>query len=55
MNTEVKKQHYVWRYYLNPWKKNPKEKKIWTYIFEANKVDNVSLMDVAQESFFYKM
>ena len=55
MNTEVKKQHYVWRYYLNPWKKNPKEKKIWTYIFEANKVDYVSLMDVAQESYFYKM
>lgn len=55
MNTEVKKQHYVWRYYLNPWKKNLKEKKIWTYIFEANKVDYVSLMDVAQESFFYKM
>lgn len=55
MNTEVKKQHYVWRYYLNPWKKNFKEKKIWTYIFEANKVDYVSLMDVAQESYFYKM
>ena len=31
MNTEVKKQHYVWRYYLNPWKKNLKEKKIWVH------------------------
>lgn len=49
------KQHYVWRYYFNPWKLEPHDKKIWTYIFEAKKVDYISLMGVAQESFFYKM
>lgn len=55
MNTNVKKQHYVWRNYLSPWKLNPKEKKIWTYVFETNKVKYISLMGVAQESYFYKM
>lgn len=55
MNTKTKKQHYVWRYYLNPWKLNSREKEIWTYIIEINKVDYISLMGVAQESYFYKM
>lgn len=55
MNTETKKQHYVWRHYLSPWKLNSKEKKIWTYIIEATKLDYISLMGVAQESYFYKM
>ena len=55
MNMEAKKQHYVWRRYLNPWKQNPEDKKIWTFIIKYNKVDYVSLMDVAQASYFYKM
>ena len=55
MNTETKKQHYVWRKYLNPWKLRPEEKKVWTYIIKTNKVEYISLMDVAQESYFYKM
>ena len=55
MNTDTKKQHYVWRKYLNPWKQSPEERKVWTYIIKANKVEYISLMDVAQESYFYKM
>jgi hypothetical protein len=55
MNTDTKKQHYVWRKYLNPWKLSPEERKVWTYIIKANKVEYISLMDVAQESYFYKM
>lgn len=55
MNTETKKQHYVWRKYLNPWKLNTEEKKVWTLIIKTSKVDNISLMDVAQASYFYKM
>ncbi len=55
MNTATKKQHYVWRKYLNPWKLSPEERKVWTYIIKSNKVEYISLMDVAQESYFYKM
>lgn len=55
MNTETKKQHYVWRKYLNPWKTSPEERKVWTYIIKTNKIEYISLMDVAQESYFYKM
>lgn len=55
MNTETKKQHYVWRKYLNPWKLNTEDRKIWTLIIKHNKVAYVSLMDVAQASYFYKM
>ena len=36
MNTETKKQHYVWRKYLNPWKLSPEERKVWTYIIKTN-------------------
>ena len=55
MNTDTKKQHYVWRKYLNPWKLNAEEKKVWTLIIKTSKVDYISLMDVAQASYFYKM
>ena len=55
MNTETKKQHYVWRKYLNPLKQRKEDKKVWTYIIKTNKVEYISLMDVAQESYFYKM
>lgn len=55
MNTNTKKQHYVWRKYLNPWKLNTEEKRLWTLIIKTNKVDYISLMDVAQSSNFYKI
>lgn len=55
MNTETKKQHYVWRKYLNPWKLSAEEKKVWTLIIKTSKVDYISLMDVAQASYFYKI
>ncbi len=51
----TKKQHYIWRRYLNPWKNSPEDKHIWTGFIQTKEVKNVALMGVGQSSFFYKM
>ena len=48
----VKRQHYVWRYYLKPW---AEKESIWAYLKETNKLIASSLMGVAQEKYFYKL
>jgi hypothetical protein len=48
----VKRQHYVWRAYLRPWAKN---ERIWTNFKQLNKIQQPSLMGVAQEKYFYKL
>lgn len=56
MSTDItKKQHYIWRRYLNPWKNNPDDKQIWTGFIQTKEVKKVALMGVGQSSFFYKM
>lgn len=55
MSTDItKKQHYIWRRYLNPWKNNPDDKQIWTGFIQTREVKKVALMGVGQSSFFYK-
>ncbi len=55
MSTDItKKQHYIWRRYLNPWKNNPDDKQIWTGFIQTREVKKVTLMGVGQSSFFYK-
>ncbi len=51
----TKKQHYVWRHYLSTWKNNPDDKGIWTGLLEQKVIRKISLMDVAQKSYFYKL
>lgn len=48
----VKRQHYVWRYYLRPWARNDN---IWAYLKETDKIIKSDLMGVAQEKYFYKL
>lgn len=56
MSTDItKKQHYVWRKYLNAWKVNPDDKDIWTGFIQSKEVKKVALMSVAQSSYFYKL
>lgn len=56
MSTDVtKKQHYVWRRYLNAWKVTPDDKDIWTGFLLSKEVKKVALMGVAQSSYFYKL
>ncbi len=49
-----RKQHYVSRKYLKAWADDTK-KKIWAKIISEDAVKIVSLMDVAQESYFYEI
>ncbi len=49
-----RKQHYVSRKYLKAWADDNK-KKIWAKIISEDAVKKVSLMDVAQESYFYEI
>ena len=56
MSTDItKKQHYVWRKYLNAWKVNQDDKDIWTGFIQSKEVKKVALMSVAQSSYFYKL
>ena len=56
MNTQItKKQHYVWRRYLNAWKNAKEDKEIWTGFLQSKEVKKVALMSVAQSSYFYKL
>lgn len=48
----VKRQHYVWRYYLRPL---ADKESIWTYLKETDKLIKSDLMGVAQEKYFYKL
>lgn len=50
MGNIIKKQHYVWRKYLEPWVINDK---IWCQ--RDNKVFSSSLMGVANEAYFYEI
>lgn len=50
MNTDKIHQHYVWKKYLKPWATN---NKIWCK--RHNSVFNVSLNNIAQEKFFYRI
>ena len=51
----TKRQHYVWRNYLKPWKLSENDAGIWTLLKERSKVAIISLMDVGQGSYFYKV
>lgn len=51
----TKKQHYVWRHYLSAWKNAHDDKTVWAGIIEKNSVLKLSLMDIAQSSYFYKL
>lgn len=55
MSTFVKNQHYVWRRYLKPWSVEEKGEQICTYFICQNKIGITSLMNVAQERFFYEI
>ena len=55
MSTLVKKQHYVWRSYLKPWSIKECGKQICTYYIDENKICATSLMNIAQERFFYEI
>lgn len=48
----VKRQHYVWRYYLRTW---AYKESIWTYLKETDEIIKSDLMGVAQEKYFYKL
>lgn len=50
MNIEVKKQHYVWEFYLKAWGKNDQ---IWCR--RAGKIFQSSTENVAQERYFYEI
>jgi len=50
MGNIIKKQHYVWRKYLEPWAQNDK---IWCQ--RGNKVFSSSLMGIANETYFYEV
>lgn len=50
MSDLKKRQHYVWRHYLQPWADN---ENIWTYFKELDKIAKPGLMGVAQEKYFY--
>lgn len=51
----TKRQHYVWRRYLRPWKQNPNDKGLWTCLLEHKKIAVIGEVDVAQASYFYKI
>lgn len=55
MSTLVKNQHYVWRSYLKPWSVGEKGEQICTYFINQNKIGVTSLMNIAQERFFYEI
>lgn len=46
---DIKRQHYVWRFYLKPWTNS---NKIWC--MRNNSIFNTTLMNIAQEKYFYK-
>jgi hypothetical protein len=48
----VKRQHYVWRKYLQAWSYKGQ---IFTLLKEKNEVKNIGLMGVAQERYFYRL
>jgi hypothetical protein len=52
MSSKVKRQHYVWRYYLRAW---ANQETIWTHFKELRKIEKASLMGVAQEKYFYQL
>ena len=55
MNVLVKNQHYVWRTYLRPWSIREDGKQINTYFIDKKEMGVTSLMNVAQERFFYEI
>lgn len=55
MSEIIKNQHYVWRRYLKPWTIKEKGKQIYTYLIDNNEIGKTSLMNVAQERFFYEI
>lgn len=52
MSDIKKRQHYVWRAYLRNWSD---QENIWTFFKELNKIERTTLMNVAQEKYFYKL
>lgn len=48
----TKRQHYVWREYLRAWSN---KESIWAYHKPSKKVMQTTLMNVAQERYFYKV
>jgi hypothetical protein len=55
MSEIIKNQHYVWRRYLKPWSIEGKGKQIYTYFMDNDEIGKTSLMNVAQERFFYEI
>lgn len=55
MSEIIKNQHYVWRRYLKPWTIEGKGKQIYTYFMDNDEIGKTSLMNVAQERFFYEI
>ena len=55
MSILVEKQHYVWRRYLKPWSVGGEGKQICTYFTNKDEMFITSLMNVAQERFFYEI
>lgn len=55
MGNLTKKQHYVWRKYLKAWIPSGEKVRIYTAFKTQTKVSLIALMDVGQQSYFYKM
>lgn len=52
MSELIKRQHYVWRNYLRTWADG---ELIYTLFKTKNKIEKTSLMNVAQEKYFYEL